>query len=236
MICWWWDSVVVSIAVLLAMPWFTCQIGLLWNGLLNLLQVLGRQPKIGLLFIRLSAVTHYSALRISCLFREFLNPFQWPRTFFSSISGVKMYWRAIRLSYPHNYCGCQHSNHFFCPVGWFWLFYGLKAHIWEIWSEALKIHRVVIAPFSSNLNHHHSNISLAFPVPYFLCDYPQNDRHLHYGVTSRSNQACFWYQNPVIKIQSFVTCCPHWHERVDCDLWVGSCFRLAVCAKPCVVV
>ena len=85
---------------------FTRRIGLLWNRLLRVKILLGGWPKIGLLLIRLPAAAlffFFFKLASFLSFQGVFEPFQCPRTFFASISGIKMSkmsWRAINIDYP----------------------------------------------------------------------------------------------------------------------------------------
>ena len=64
-------------------------------------------------------------LSVSCQFKRVFEHFQCPRTFFSSISGVKMSWRAINIDYPPH---PEVKNLIvFHQIGWLWLFCGWKA-------------------------------------------------------------------------------------------------------------
>ena len=94
----WKTKMFYSLFAVLPSPWFTRQIGLLWNCLPQVKKLLGGWPKIGLHFIRLPAAALFSSnLPVFCQFREFLSLFQCPRTFFSSISGIKTSWRTINI-------------------------------------------------------------------------------------------------------------------------------------------
>ena len=80
---------------------FTRRIGLHWNRLPQVKTWLVGWPKFGLLFICLPAAALFSSnLPVSAQFREVFEPFQCPRTCFSSISGIKTSSSAINIDYP----------------------------------------------------------------------------------------------------------------------------------------
>ena len=85
--------------LVLPTPRFTCRIGLLSNRLPLVKKLLGRWPKIRLLFICLPLAAFFFKFANFLSIQSVFEPFQWSRTFFSSISGIMTSWRAININY-----------------------------------------------------------------------------------------------------------------------------------------
>ena len=86
---------------MLPMPRFTRRIGLLWNRLLQVKNTVGWVAQNWATFhpstcSRLFFFKFASFLSIQRVF----EPFQCPRSFFSSISEIKTSWKAINIDYP----------------------------------------------------------------------------------------------------------------------------------------
>ena len=125
-------AVLAELQSVLPTPWFTCQIGLLWNRLPRVKKTVG-QVALNWATFHLSACGSSFFLQFAnfLLIQKVFEPFQCPRTFFSSISGIKMSWRAININYQLH---AEVNNLIVFPPKWviliiLWL---KNTQIWEI--------------------------------------------------------------------------------------------------------
>ena len=136
---------------------FTCQIGLLWNRLAHVKNYWVGGLKLGYF----SFVCLHPNLPISCQFRDFWA-FQWPRTFFSSISGMEV--KAVLKSnqyQPSASHGCQQSNYFPTQLGDFDYFMAHKHPNLGNWAYDYLI-KIVLCYFQVIYRRHKSQFAVVW--------------------------------------------------------------------------
>ena len=169
------------------MPRFTHWIRLLWNCLLGVKKTADGRPEIELIFHLPVSGSSFYPLKFASFpsIQRVFEPFQWSRTFFSSISGIKMSWRAISSDYLLHMeiwaIGCMH---YLTKMGQLWSRLP--------WAKKIIYHGLGLGNFGntgtsrSQFNYHSLRMEKGFSnknvIVFFLEIKIQNGAHLKKGL------------------------------------------------------